>query len=250
MAQNDAVPTAEQLQDLLLESPGFTEFLLGLTTISASLLGGDVPMLCAITVERNGGPATVASSTEAAQRLDEKQYEFDDGPCLTALRQQQTILVDDLQADVRWHHYADAVSQEGIKTMLAVPITTDDDSRAALNCYSIEAGTFDPETVASIGKHAESLSRILRLALRLHTPDPYPVHLRSAFESRAIVDAAISLIMIQNRCSRDSALRLIQLASRNSDKRLHEIAEDILQRAGSEDKGNSHQRGRIEPAGQ
>jgi hypothetical protein len=70
MASNDAVPTTEQLQDLLLESPGFTEFLLGVATISASLLDGRESLLCAITVERDAGPSTVASSTAAAQRLD------------------------------------------------------------------------------------------------------------------------------------------------------------------------------------
>ncbi|MFB9714714.1 hypothetical protein [Arthrobacter methylotrophus] len=74
MASNDAVPTTEQLQDLLLESPGFTEFLLGPATISASMLDGREPLLCAITVELDEGPSTVASSTAAAQRLDEKQY--------------------------------------------------------------------------------------------------------------------------------------------------------------------------------
>jgi GAF domain-containing protein len=232
MAQSDAVPTAEQLQDLLLESPGFTEFLLGLATISASLLGGDSPMLCAITVEREGGPSTVASSNDAARRLDEKQYEFDDGPCLTALRQQRTVLIPDLQTDESWQHYAREISDEGIRSVLAVPIPTDDGSKCALNCYSTELGTFGPDTVARVESHAESLSRILRLALRLHAEVPYPEHLRSAFRSRAIVDAAIALIMMQNHCNRESALRLIQVASRNSNKRLHEIAGDILDRAG------------------
>ncbi|MDI2036042.1 GAF and ANTAR domain-containing protein [Paenarthrobacter nitroguajacolicus] len=234
MAQNDAVPTAEQLQDLLLESPGFTEFLLGLTTISASLLGGDAPMLCAITVERDHGPATVASSTDEARLLDEKQYQFDDGPCLTALRQQRTVLIADLQSDALWQHYAQATATEGIRTVLAVPIRTDDGSRSALNCYSTTLGAFSPETVASVERHAESLSRILRLALRLHAEDPYPEHLRAALRSRAIVDAAISLVMAQNHCNRESALKLIQLASRNSDRRLHEIAGDILHAAGRE----------------
>ncbi|GAA3271740.1 transcriptional regulator [Paenarthrobacter aurescens] len=239
MAQSDAVPSAEQLQDLLLESPGFTEFLLGLATISASLLGGDSPMLCAITVERNGGPTTVASSTEAARRLDEKQYEFDDGPCLTALREQRTVLIPDLPSDEQWRHYAQAISSEGIRTIMAAPIHTEDGAKAALNCYSTELGTFDPATVARVEAHAGSLSRILRLALRLHAEDPYPEHLRSALRSRAITDAAIALVMVQNRCSRDAALRLIQLASRDSNKRLHEIASDILDRAGT-----GHQEGR------
>jgi len=239
MAQNEAIPTAEQLQDLLLESPGFTEFLLGLATISASLLGGETPMMCAITVERDGGPSTVASSSDAARRLDEKQYEFDDGPCLTALREQRTVLIPDLPSDAQWRHYAHAISNEGIRTVLAVPIATENGSKAALNCYATEAGTFNPDTVASVEAHAESLSRILRLALRLHEEEPYPEHLRSAFKSRAIVDAAIALIMMQNHCNRESALRLIQLASRNSNKRLHEIAGNILDQAGYGDQEGS-----------
>ena len=231
MVQDEAVPTAEQLQDLLLESPGFTEFLLELTAISASLLGGDAPMLCAITVERGTGPATVASSTDAARRLDEKQYDFGDGPCLTALRQQRTVLIRDLQNDARWHRYARAITGDGIRSVLAVPIATDDGSGAALNCYSTKVDAFGPDTVSTVEEHAASLSRILRLALRVHAPDPYPEHLRSALESRAIVDAAVSLIMVQNRCSHENAIRLLHLASRHSDRRLHAIAEDILKQA-------------------
>ncbi|MET3175121.1 UNVERIFIED_ORG: hypothetical protein ABIB52_002983 [Arthrobacter sp. UYCu721] len=231
MAENDAVPTAEQLQDLLLESPGFTDFRLGLTAISASLLGGDTPLLCAITVERETGPVTVASSTETARSLDERQYAFDNGPCLTALREQRTVLLRDLQADESWAWYAGAVSDEGIRTILAVPIPTDNGSRSALNCYSTQLNTFGPETVADIDEHAASLSRILRLAIRVHPSDPYREHLRPALRSRAIVDSAMALIMVQNRCSHETAVKLLRLASRSSDRRLHDIAEDILHHA-------------------
>lgn len=231
MAENNALPTAEQLQDLLLESPGFTEFLLELAAVSASLLGGDVPLLCAITVERETGPATVASSSAEARSLDERQYAFDDGPCLTALRHQRTVHIPDLQADDGWAWYAGAVAKEGIKTILAVPIPTDNGSRSALNCYSTRAHAFAPETVAAVEDHAAALSRILRLAMRVHAPDPYPEHLRSALRSRAIVDSAVSLIMVHNRCSHEAAVELLQLASRSGNRRMHNIAQDILQNA-------------------
>jgi len=226
-----ASPTPEQLQDLLLESPGFTEFLLGLTTMSATLLGGPEPMLCAITVERDGSPATVASSGEEAKRLDEKQYAFDDGPCLTALRHGTTVLVKDVKTDDRWEHYASAVSGEGVRSVLAVPIDTDPGSAAALNCYARTNGVFDSDTVAEVERHAASISRILRLALRVHPPEIYPEHLRSALKSRAVIDAAVALIMVQNRCSREQSMELLHLASRASDTKLHAIAADILQGA-------------------
>jgi len=231
MAENSAIPTAEQLQDLLLESPGFTEFLLGLAALSTSLLGGDAPMLCAITVERTTGPATVASSSAEARSLDERQYAFDDGPCLTALRHQHTVLIPDLQSDDEWAWYAEAISDEGIQTILAVPIPTDNGSRSALNCYSTKADAFDAETVAAVEEHAASLSRILRLAMRVHAPNPYPEHLRSALRSRAIVDSAVSLIMLHNRCGHEAAAKLLQLASRSSNRRMNDIAQDILHNA-------------------
>lgn len=235
MASNSEVPTTEQLQDLLLESPGFSEFLLGLATISASLLDGREPLLCAITVERDAGPSTVASSTAAAQRLDEKQYAYDDGPCLTALRHQHRVLIDDLQADDRWAHYARLVEGEGIRSVLAVPLHTDSSSRAALNCYAYAPGTFNQAIVSRVQEHAETISKTLRLALRLHVPEPYPEHLRSALQSRAVVDAALSLIMLQNRCGRERAMELLQLAARNRNRRLHDIATDILNASVSPD---------------
>lgn len=226
--ETDDAPTAEQLQDLLLDSPGFTEFLLSLTTISASRLGGRDPMLCAITVERNGSPATVASSDDEALRMDEKQYDYDDGPCLTALRQQHTVLVPDLLNDSRWEHYAEAVSGEGIRSVLAVPIRTDQGGAAALNCYARSTDAFDAATIASVEEHTDSISRILRLALRVHPAEIYPEHLRSALKSRAVIDAAVSLVMLQNRCSRDQAMDLLHLAARANDSKLHAIAADIL----------------------
>lgn len=228
MVGNDAAPTLEQLQDLLLESPGFSDFLLGLTAISASMLGSRERMLCAITVEHNESPATVASSTDAARRLDEKQYAFDDGPCLTALRHQRTVLIGDLNGDERWVHYAKAVAGEGIRSILAVPLETESTSRAALNCYARSLGVFDEATVAAVEEHAATISKTLRLALRLHVPSPFPTHLRTALKSRAILDAAVSLIMVQNRCGRDAAMSLIHMAALNSSQRLSDIAKSIL----------------------
>ena len=226
---DDAAPTLEQLQDLLLDSPGFSEFLLGLTTISASLLGSRETMLCAITVEHDDAPATVASSSDAARGLDEKQYAFDDGPCLTALRHQRTVLVADLNTDERWTHYAAAIATEGVCSVLAVPIETSSSASAALNCYARTLGVFDESTVAAVERHARLISKTLRLALRLHVPEPFPEHLRSALQSRAVVEAAVSLVMLQNQCGRDQALSLLHLAALNDNKRLQDIAVSILE---------------------
>lgn len=124
------------------------------------------------TAERETRPVTVASSTETAWTLDKRQYAFDDGSCLKALREQRTVLIRDLQADEGWAWYAGTVADEGARIILAVPIPTDNGSRSALNCYSTQLHTFGPATVTAIEERAAWLSRILRLAIRVHPSDP------------------------------------------------------------------------------
>ena len=231
MAKESTLTTSDMMQDLLLESPGFPDFLLGLATISASLLGSDGPVMCTITVERDGGLATVASSSEEGRRLDETQYSFGEGPCLTALRKQRLVWVPDLLGDERWSGYAEAASQEGVRSVLAVPIPTEPPARAGLNCYAHTVSAFDEETVVLMEQHAASMSRVLRIALRLHGAQVHPEHLRAALKSRAIVEAAVSLIMLQHRGGRDGALAVLRVAAKSSNRRIHEIAHDIVQGA-------------------
>lgn len=222
------VPTLEQLQDLLLESPGFDEFLLELTVFSASKLAAPEPMLCAISVERDGRPATVASSSDTAKQMDEKQYGFNDGPCLTALREDRTVLVEDLRTSKRWHRYSQAVTGEGVVSILAVPIDAGANAAAALNCYALSTSTFGAATIAAVESYGVSLSRILRLALRVHRSGVHPEGLHGALQSRAAVDAALSLVMAQTRVSREEAAKLLHEMARSSKQQLRQIATDIL----------------------
>jgi GAF domain-containing protein len=226
--------SVEDLQDLLLESRDFESFLLDLTLYSASRLGAAGPILCAISVQREGAPFTVASSQEKARVLDERQYEIDDGPCLTALRTGQTVKVDDLRAAPRWQRYFGAIGHSGVLAVLAIPLEAGGGASAALNCYALQASAFGPDTVAGIEWYAQSLSRPLRLALRLHPslePPRYPEELRAALQSRATMDAALSLVMAHTRSSREAAINLLAEAARTRKVRLPALAMDIVRGA-------------------
>jgi GAF domain-containing protein len=163
--------------------------------------------------------------------LDETQYAFHDGPCLTAAREQRLVLIPDLRGDARWSDYLEAALQEGVRSVLAVPIPTEPFSRAGLNCYASTVGAFTGETVVLLEQHAASMSRVLRIALRLHGVNVHPEHLRAALKSRAVVDAAVSLIMLQQRGGRDDALEILQLAAKSNNRRVHDIANDIVRGA-------------------
>ena len=221
-------PTLEQLQDLLLESPGFDDFLLELAVFSASQFAAPEPIMCAISVERDGRTITVASSSESARRMDEKQYGFDDGPCLTALREDRTVLVEDLKTSERWHRYWEAVTDDAVASILAVPIDAGPDAAAALNCYARSTAAFDAATITEAETYASSLSRVLRLALRVHRLATLPEGLHGALQSRAVIDAALSLVMAQTRGSREEAAAVLHQMALSNKQQLKQIATDIL----------------------
>lgn len=117
---------------------------------------------------------------------------------------------------------------EGVRSVLAVPIESEEASPAALNCYALTLGVFDEATVAAVEAHAVSISKTLRLALRLHVHTNVSEGLQSALHSRAVVDAAVSLIMVQNLCSRQQAMDLLHVAAINNNSRIRDIATGIL----------------------
>lgn len=96
----------DYIQDLLTETHDLESFLNALTHITAesmSVEGGEV--LCGITLRRHKRAGTVASNNALAQRLDEVQYDFGDGPCLSACTDQRIFNIPDIEQESRWPEY-------------------------------------------------------------------------------------------------------------------------------------------------
>ena len=60
-----------------------------------------------MTMQPNGRPVTVACSDPVAARVDEVQYELDDGPCLHAMRDGHMVRIEDTAV----------VTEEGIRIL-------------------------------------------------------------------------------------------------------------------------------------
>jgi hypothetical protein len=74
-----------ELQELLLATDTLQEFL---HEVAHRAAGEVSPGLsCGLTVRSDGRPLTIASSDAYANMLDELQYQLDQGPCLTRIRE-------------------------------------------------------------------------------------------------------------------------------------------------------------------
>ena len=233
VSESTANSINQQLHELVLSSSDVEDFLWELARVSARSLSepGD-EILCGITLLREKKAATVASSSPAAQAMDEIQYTFGDGPCMTASREQVTVHVEDLELDGRWPEYAAAVRGHGFRSILALPFLLEGETQAALNLYSHRPGRFDHRATELARDFVHQTSMALRLAVRFAHSSDTAANLKATLETRTVIDVAVGIIMAQNRCSQDEAFELLKSASSARNIKLHAVAAGVVESLG------------------
>jgi GAF domain-containing protein len=211
---------------LLADSPHVDRFLDQIVRVAVEVVTPAVG--CGLTVRRDGGAFTVASSGGLAAQGDEIQYGADEGPCLEALRQGQVVEVFDLREDGRWSRYREHALRLGIVSSLSLPMTVDRETVGALNLYPTQPRAFtDParrQALAFTDQGSAALGVILRQA------DQALLHqqLADAMASRSVIDQALGVIMGQQRCTATQAFTLLRQASQNRNRKLRDVAVEII----------------------
>ena len=226
--------TTEQVQNLILDSADFEQFLNELARFSAHQVAGDGDdALCGITLLRDRKAATIGWSNDSAREVDEIQYSLSQGPCLTAAEEEREVNVPDLFEEDRWGpDYANAVASHGLRSVLSLPFNLQGEAKAALNLYSDVPHKFDERAAAKARGYTREISQALRLAVRFSLHTDSAANLRATLESRTIIDIAVGIVMAQNRCSQDAAVRILTEASSNSNTKLRDIAKSLVDSVG------------------
>ncbi|BBE24368.1 ANTAR domain-containing protein [Arthrobacter sp. MN05-02] len=218
-----------QLHQAAADSGDIVDFLDYLTKIAVDVLtepGRDV--FCGVTLLRPKRAGTVASSSDQARQMDEVQYRFDDGPCLTAAREEREVYiadVDDLDADST---YRQAMREQGAVSVLAVPILLPGDTYSALNLYSDRRDAFGAGARRVAQKFAAEASKSLSIAAHIATLVDTGTDLRAAMKNRGTIDTAIGVIMAQNTCSQEQAFSILRRAASTRNMKLHELADSLI----------------------
>jgi GAF domain-containing protein len=230
----------DHLQDLVLKTGDVKEMLDELAEFSALTLADPAIAFCSITLIRRKKPLTVASSEESAVRLDETQYRAGDGPCLSAIRKQVVIHVPDLDREHRWPAYTAAALEEGVGSSLSVPLILEGEAEAGLNLYSTRSHGFSGEDIDMVEAYSYHASKALRLAVRISQLAEAKTHLTAAMESRTTIDLATGAIMAQNRCSQETAVKILKIASSTRNVKLRDVAASVVASLSPDPKVRTH----------
>jgi GAF domain-containing protein len=216
----------------LIDTDSFTEFLAEVARYAADTVGPGLS--CGITLIRDGRPATVAGSDDLAASLDEVQYHYRDGPCLTAMRTHEATTISDLATDDRWGPYRRNALARGARSVLSIPLWIGPGEAGALNLYSLTSEVFSADQQRRAEGFAAEASRALRLAGQLADQIELSHNLQAALVSRSIIDQALGVIMAQNRCTADEAFDIMRSGSSHRNIKLRDLAREIVTRVGGE----------------
>ncbi|MBB4744750.1 GAF domain-containing protein [Actinoplanes octamycinicus] len=184
-----------------------------------------------VTLIRDRGPHTVASTGEAADLVDKWQYERGSGPCLDACKQRSTLLVEDVAGERRWPGWETNAREAGVGCALSVGLPIRERVAGALNIYAESVRAFDEDAVVLAETFASYAAVALANAHLYNTSMTLAQHMQTAMESRAVIEQAKGIIMGQRRCSADEAFTILSRASQESNRKLREVAADLVERA-------------------
>lgn len=175
-------------------------------------------------VHARGRIETQAATDDMCRRADELQIELDEGPCLQAIRDEETVVVRDLSSETRWPRWSSRAAEElGVRSMLCLQLyVAEDDTIGALSLYSKQWDAFDDLDV-----------RVTALALAAHvavaaTATQEGEGLRSALANRTIIGQAQGMLIQRYELTPEQAFAVLTRASQHANRKLHEISAEMV----------------------
>ena len=218
------------LHSLVLSVAEVESFLGEVAVLAAAAVGDEVS--CGITTRHDHTPVTSAASDRLAASVDEQQYGAGQGPCLEALATGLVVDVPDQESDRRWGPYRQAAIDLGVKCSLSLPLFVDGTSVGALNLYGFRA----PHGFEGSGRQraevfAAQASTALTLALRFSDQEQRSRQLVEALHSRSVIDQALGILMVEQRCDAQTAFNLLRMRSQSANRKLRDVAIEVVERA-------------------
>jgi len=204
-----------RLANELHEQETFDETVERLVESAPALVGSD---FASVLLARRGRHLEAGAATDPiAEKLDQLQIEYAEGPALDAVRDAGTLLVPDLTADDRWPRWSAGAAQLGVASVLVVRLWTSHAIWGTLNLYAIRPRHFDANSVGI----AEILGRHASIAVASARNEE---SLTQAIDARKLIGQAQGILMERYDLDDRRAFDVLRRYSQDHNIKLNEVA--------------------------
>jgi GAF domain-containing protein len=205
---------------------------LGDTLLRVSQMACDITpaKYAGITMMVEGSARTAVFTHPDAPEIDAAQYRTGEGPCMYALREQQTYRIDSTLEDDRWPEFAQLAAAHGIRSTLSVPMVARGQELGALNLYAEGVGAFTEAHERSLLLFADQASIALANAQVYWDARQLSENLSQAIASRETISQAVGILIAVGGRSPDEAFQILVNASQRENLKVRDIAQEIVNR--------------------
>jgi AmiR/NasT family two-component response regulator len=112
---------------------------------------------------------------------------------------------------------------------MSVPLLMDDaDTFGALNIYGSEVAGFDEHDEALAERFATQAAIVVANVVAYWTALESSANLTAAMQHRGVIEQAKGILMVMQRCGPDEAFTLLRQRSQAENRKLRDIAIDIV----------------------
>ena len=174
-----------------------------------------------VTLIKAGSFETTAGTDDIPGKVDRIQYETDEGPCLSAIREHEIYEIGDLSKEERWPKFATRANEEtGVRSMLCFRLFADEDTLGALNMYSKAESAFE-DTDRAVGSVFAAHAAVALSTAMEHN------QLEEAIKSRDVIGQAKGILMERESVSADEAYDILRRSSQNLNVKLRDLAAKV-----------------------
>lgn len=180
-----------------------------------------------ISLLKNGRTFTPVSSSPIANDIDQYQYEFDEGPCLDAIKAETLLYSDDLTTDMRWPNFGPKAVSLGMRSLLSCRLTSNA-TLGSLNLYARAPrayGAQDRTEAIILATHAGvALGAAEAFDAEIHKSH----NLEGALASKSVIDQAQGILIERQRLTPEQAFETLTHASQHLNSTLRDIAQYVV----------------------
>lgn len=186
-----------------------------------------------LTMLVEGRARTAAFTDRTALEIDSAQYESGVGPCLDAFRHKQVYRIDHMDEDRQWPPFSEAAAAHGIESSMSVPLLAGHSGVGALNFYARSPAAFSDDDVQVALQFATQAAILLANSQTYWDAHQLGQDMAEVTKARATIEQAKGALMATQRCTADEALRILVRASQRENRKLGEVAAEIVAGTGA-----------------
>ncbi len=179
--------------------------------------------------DREGVPRYVAATDGPGRVLELAESGSGQGPCTEAFVTGEVVPVTDVMVEPRWPELRAALAGHHVHAVLGAPVRLGGITVATIDVYRDRPHVWDSTEQVAIARYGEVVGATLGSALAAQEAKDLAQQLQHALDYRVVIERGVGYLMARDAVDAITAFGRLRRAARNSQTRIGEIADRLLQ---------------------